>query len=154
MTDIKKILACLNYLGVSSNLNYFAKRMQIQKLIYLIQIFGVDLDYKFNWYLHGPYSSPLTKILFENKNIPRDSSSLTQGETEKLSKLKEFLGEDLQSSHNLEIIVSLHFLLMVGKYHHKSDKEMIELLKEKKPFIPPEKIEKYYEKIKKLIEEK
>jgi uncharacterized protein YwgA len=34
-------------------------RIICQKTVYLLQKFGIDLSYKFDWYIYGPYSKDL-----------------------------------------------------------------------------------------------
>lgn len=44
----------------------FDDRLKLQKTVYLLERgFDVDLGYRFNWYLHGPYSPPLAREAFE-----------------------------------------------------------------------------------------
>jgi len=47
------------------SLNSFDDRLFLQKAIYLLQILGVDLRFRFSWYLRGPYSNALTQCAFE-----------------------------------------------------------------------------------------
>ena len=46
------------------DLSTFQKRLALQKKIYLVQISGLDLRYRYNWYLHGPYCPSLTEDAF------------------------------------------------------------------------------------------
>ena len=62
MNRIPKLLACLNVLGLDK-LDSFVVRKKIQNIVYLLQEFGLDLGYKFNWYLHGPCSADLTQTI-------------------------------------------------------------------------------------------
>jgi uncharacterized protein YwgA len=39
----------------------FNDRLIFQKTIYLLQAFGLYLGYYFSWYIHGPYSTTLTR---------------------------------------------------------------------------------------------
>lgn len=52
-------------LGFNVNMNSFKSRLELQKMIYLLQVNGINLGYKYNWYLHGPYCSDLAKVGFE-----------------------------------------------------------------------------------------
>jgi uncharacterized protein YwgA len=62
----------LNTLGLPLALDTFADRMVIQKTIYLCQMAGIHLGYRYNWYLRGPYSPDLTRDAFE-LNAKQDS---------------------------------------------------------------------------------
>ena len=59
-----ELALALNYLNVPIDLATFSKRFNLQKKIYLAQIAGVDLGYRFGWYIHGPYCKSLTEDLF------------------------------------------------------------------------------------------
>src|SRR5260221_6188475 len=45
-------------------LDTFFPRFNIQKRIYLIQVMGNDLRYRYGWYIRGPYSRNLTADAF------------------------------------------------------------------------------------------
>ncbi len=45
-------------------LEYFAGRLTLQKKVYLLQLTGLDLRYRYNWYLRGPYCPSLTENAF------------------------------------------------------------------------------------------
>lgn len=47
----------------------FEQRLILQKLVYILQEFGVPLNYSFNWYMHGPYSPELTSDAFSYLSI-------------------------------------------------------------------------------------
>ena len=49
-------------------------RILLQKKIYLLQDFGMDLGYGYSWYVHGPYSPDLTAVVY--KIIPEGSEGL------------------------------------------------------------------------------
>lgn len=42
----------------------FDNRLKLQKYVYLARYFGLDLGYRYYMYLHGPYSSKLTKAYY------------------------------------------------------------------------------------------
>lgn len=149
MPEFEKLISYLNYLGIDAKPSSFSKRKQLQKISFMIEeLVGLDVGFKFNWYLHGPYCPELARKLFENeKNNEVRNVKLTEAEQNNLLKLKEFIGNDINSSDNLEILASLCFLLSAGKSQNKNDKEILELLKNKKPFISKEKINEYYTKL-------
>ena len=59
-----KIKNILNELGIKIE-NTSAFRMKLQPIIYLIEAFGIDLGFRFNWFLHGPYDIHLTRRLYD-----------------------------------------------------------------------------------------
>ena len=46
-----------NILGESEE--HFNNRLKIQKYVYLVKYYGLDMSYDYNTYLHGPYSQQL-----------------------------------------------------------------------------------------------
>ncbi|MGQ0791479.1 MAG: hypothetical protein ACT4NJ_04545, partial [Nitrosopumilaceae archaeon] len=62
----EKLFQLCNKLGVEPDISTFSKRKQIQKLTYLLEVFGFDLGFKFSWYVHGPYDSRLTSVLYND----------------------------------------------------------------------------------------
>lgn len=54
----------LSHLGVPFELDSFSKRLNLQKKIYIAQLTGADLGYRYSWYLRGPYSTNLTADAF------------------------------------------------------------------------------------------
>lgn len=47
----------------------FEDRLICQKKIYLLQELGIDLGYKYNWYVYGPYSPALTNYVYSHIDI-------------------------------------------------------------------------------------
>ena len=45
----------------------FSKRLRLQKKVYLLQVTGLELGYRYNWYLRGPYCPALTRDAFTLK---------------------------------------------------------------------------------------
>lgn len=53
------LAAILRELEVPFDVRAWDNRLQIQKAVYLAQVAGVNLGYRFGWYVRGPYSSAL-----------------------------------------------------------------------------------------------
>jgi len=94
-----------------------SKRLVLQKKIYLLQISGLDLRYRYNWYLHGPYCSSLTEdafLLKDELNYDEDFkeytlSSNAKNDIEMAKKIWE-APENVDSRSWLELLASLHYL--------------------------------------------
>jgi hypothetical protein len=54
----------LDALGVKEDVASLDDRKTIQKAVFLGQLSGVDLGYRYGWYLRGPYSPALTRDYF------------------------------------------------------------------------------------------
>lgn len=47
------------------NAEHFDNRFKIQKYVFLAKLFGLDMDYDFGLYLHGPYSKDLASEYYD-----------------------------------------------------------------------------------------
>lgn len=132
----------LNQLEVSSEINTLADRVRVQKAVYLGQLSGVDLGYRFGWYLRGPYCTRLTKDYFEieeaieleeddYKNMELKSS--IKKKLDKVSPvLKKPASVDLEYEEWLELVASYHYL---RKIRECSEKEARAVLENEKPHL-------------------
>lgn len=99
------------------DMNSFDNRLKYQKVVYLLQSFGLSLDYGFTWYLKGPYSSPLAHTLFsieKNPQLYEESKELKfkndHAITEKLIEFRDQLGHNIEDVLYLEVLASLHYI--------------------------------------------
>ena len=111
----------LNKLGrMPLALDSFARRFDLQKRVYLAQVCGADLGYRYGWYLHGPYCRALTADAFllrdEIADGERDFEKYAlredvSGRLERATALSErpaaFRGSEAEW---LELLASLHYL--------------------------------------------
>lgn len=149
----EKINQLCKEMGVEPNLDKFSGRKQLQKLTYLLEAFGLDLGFKFSWYIHGPYDRRLTSVLYDDD--PEDSNRQVpdeyENEKEKLRVLKKFLGSDVHSSKTLELISSIHYLLLVAMPKNADDDTIINNLLDLKPQFSEEETRYYLKKIKETL---
>ena len=101
------------------NMSEFSNRLKYQKIVYLLQSFGLSLDYDFSWYLKGPYSSRLAHVLYYIESHPliyQDSKQLTFKDNdvivEELNKFKKTLGSSINDVLYLEVLASLYYINM------------------------------------------
>lgn len=91
----------------------FEGRLHLQKIVYLLQAFDVNLGYSFSWYLRGPYCSLLATNGFTLDRVynvlpDRDMKFRDQRAQKKFQRFLKFIrGKDLES---LEILASAHYL--------------------------------------------
>lgn len=123
----------------------FGARKVLQKKIYLLQLTGIDLGYRYNWYLKGPYSPALADDTFSLKEeIQYDEefneyvlSTDTEENFGTLKKL-EVLPKDSQAREDewLELVASLHYLKHIAYWREKDNpnfKEVFQKLVNSKP---------------------
>jgi len=102
----------------------FSNRLHLQKIIYLVQAHGINLGYTFSWYLHGPYSTELTRQAFNIDNfsnmkpIKFEDNDVEKSFEEFISKL----GSNKNNDFLLEVASSIHLL---RKMHPTKTKEQI-----------------------------
>lgn len=127
-------------------LNTFSERLQIQKKIYLIQILGFDLGYRFGWYLRGPYCRELTGDAFALKDElaagrkDHEQFHLTDLAIQTIRKAEELwmAPEDLAITNDqwLELLASIHYLRHIAywpKNNSKDFEDIFDLLVSEKP---------------------
>jgi uncharacterized protein YwgA len=116
----RELALVLDQLDVPIDLDTFSKRFNVQKKIYLAQIAGVDLGYRFSWYLRGPYSTTLTEDAFTLKDEIAEGIAdhldyqLLDDVAESLDEAKKLWERppDVGVSDDLwlELLASLHYL--------------------------------------------
>ena len=145
-----RLVAALRELGIEPDIETFAQRKAIQKLVYFLEVFGVNLNFRFGWYLHGPYSSSVTHVLYDNSEMLKmapDPSALNSDERGKIAALRSFLGEDIRSPDTLELLVSMHFLLRSVKGSDYTERDAVDTLRKLKPSFSEQQVQKAYQKI-------
>jgi uncharacterized protein YwgA len=102
------------------SLDTFSQRFNIQKRVYLIQLMGYDLGYRYGWYIKGPYCRHLTADAFtlreELAGGQRDYEGykLSPQATDQIARAKNLWalpnGLSIDSDHWLELLASIHYL--------------------------------------------
>jgi uncharacterized protein YwgA len=135
----------LDAIGQELNLGTFQDRLRIQKKLYLAQLTGLDLGYRFSWYLHGPYCRELTNDAFRLAEQVRDGAR--DHETRHLSPIALTLSarattiwegapSGLSEDDWLELLASLHYLRHISFWPHARKRDLDDLftaLVESKP---------------------
>ncbi|HEX4212150.1 MAG TPA: hypothetical protein VIA06_02335 [Candidatus Dormibacteraeota bacterium] len=107
----------LDTLGVPARVDTFQDRLALQKATYLAQAAGLQLGYRYSWYLKGPYSPDLTRDYFRLVEDPAIGSGFVLGADHlaRLERLAEVArpapGADLERPEWLELLASLHYLI-------------------------------------------
>ena len=123
----------------------FTKRKILQKKIYLLQLTGVDLGHRYNWYLKGPYCPALANDTFTlREEIKYDDdfnnyelNSKTKSKFDTLNKIVSLPDTPETSEPEwLELVASLHYLKHIAYWPGKNNPEfgeVFEKLTESKP---------------------
>lgn len=124
----------LETLGTNTKIDKFDDRKRVQKTTYLGQLTGVDLGYRFGWYLYGPYSPELTRDYYSLASATNDSAleqwTLNDNVKCRLQQLASIMEPpvNLQSVLTvedwLELLASYHYLRSISRLAHEAvDKE-------------------------------
>lgn len=97
------------------DMSSFRGRLLFQKTIQLLQSFGIDCGYRYNWYLRGPYSPDLAKVGYELKDImPKLPDIPIEFEDEadrvRYDRFRAFIHDKKDRPDALEIASSICFL--------------------------------------------
>ena len=136
----------LDELDVSNSITTVDDRKRVQKAVYLGQRAGVDLGYRFSWYLKGPYSPGLTEDYYalaaslhdgetdyeDRELVPHAKHCL--GRIQPLMVVPSELKEALAQEDWLELVASTDYLLTVRKCDLGPAKDV---LQQEKPRLAP-----------------
>ena len=132
----------LENLGVDPKIETQDDRKRVQKAIYIGQLSGVDLGYRFSWYLKGPYSPELTRDYYamaeeiQAGDTSYENKELRPDYLQRLGKIRRFL--DPKTGHDqsewLELLASYHYLRQVSR---KSHEEAVSIFQKQKPNLLP-----------------
>ncbi|MBX5446519.1 hypothetical protein [Sphaerobacter sp.] len=118
----------LTELDIPVKINSLGDRKRVQKAVYLGQLTGVDLGYRFGWYLMGPYSPALTRDYYAlAESLESDESELAgkrlhPSVSQRLRRIRQLLDVPseipLLQEDWLELLASYHFLRHVRGLSH------------------------------------
>lgn len=114
-------------------LDSFSQRLNIQKRIYLTQLMGYDLGYRFGWYIRGPYSRELTEDAFTLKDelaagdTDHEQYQLSDEAVATVRKAEQLWtkpdGLSVSLDHWLELLASVHFLKHIAYWPKGTGKD-------------------------------
>lgn len=140
---LSRVFNQLGFPGI--NMVDFQDRLRYQKIVYLMQNFGLSLGYGYSWYVRGPYSPDLTKDLFTISNDPsifshgRDLKFKEEAAVvSKIGAFKKILGEDLKDPLFLEVLASMVFIKKAHREKKLGNDELKTLLLTLKPRLKQE----------------
>lgn len=116
----------LSELGIPETIETVHDRKLLQKAVYVGQLSGVDLGYRFGWYLMGPYSPALTRDYYDLDEAISEGDRHYEGVQlkapirERLSNVKPLFRVPkkvkLSQTDWLELLSSVHFLRKTSGY--------------------------------------
>ena len=133
MATKKEIQSLFGMFDSEPKLNTLEDRIKMQKLVYLSEVSGIDLGFTFTWYIYGPYSPDLTRVMFEKETGKPSNFSDNHTTKKKIQGLELNLGENIKSGAKLELIASLHYVLSIAKKQKISEKNALQIIYDQKP---------------------
>ncbi len=92
-------------------------RLKLQKTIYLLEEYGMNLGYGFGWYKYGPYSSDLVQdaysVLYAESERYNQETANWEFSDDSKDKFREFetkLEGVLGNAEKLELVASVNFV--------------------------------------------
>lgn len=119
----------------NASIDEFDDRLRLQKLGYLAQKMGSVGGFMFSWYIRGPYSPSLTKLLYdaEDSGMLDTNQSPTLKERQIIEKIEILVGKDrLSDPILLELYASVWYLLP-DKITKKDSEHVIRVFRKTKP---------------------
>lgn len=132
----------LDALDVPSVIDTVDDRKRVQKAVYLGQLTGVDLGYRFSWYLMGPYSPDLTRDYYMLREALESDAGIGSGRrlrpvlSQKLGQVQSLLQvpDDVGLTQEawLELLASVDYLQRVSK---QSSERIRDTIMRQKPHL-------------------
>lgn len=91
-------------------MDQFDDKLQVQKITYLAQEYGIDLGYEFAWNRRGPYCKQVSEHAHVVLNSDVDNDIDLINEKEKLQEFAKIMKLYLNDTDWLEIAASLMYL--------------------------------------------
>ncbi len=148
MGDWEKVKQVFNEIDFKFHVAEFEDRLIAQKIICLLDLKGIDLNYQFNFYIRGPYSPNLAIDYYSNSPVrfaDENSKSLSDEETAIVHQVDQIFGK---SPSLLEIGATYGFVLQKMDV---SPTDALKIVKQKKGFYPDSQIAKGISKAKQLL---
>jgi hypothetical protein len=108
----------------------FDNRIRLQKIFFILKLEGMEMNYTFTWYIHGPYSPQLAVDGYTTQEHLNQKTQLiyesSYDERQMIKKLKNAF-QIINDVNKLELIASYYYLRLFHGNH------AVEILHLKKP---------------------
>jgi hypothetical protein len=131
----------LDTLGIDDRIETVDDRKRVQKAVYLGQLSGIDLGYRYGWYRMGPYCPALTRDYYALESELAAGALETEGRAfnhEAVETLKAIIPllkspmDTVDQEDWLELLASVHFLRKVSG---QNSDEARSILQQQKPHV-------------------
>lgn len=122
------LVLLLDALGVEATIARFSDRKDFQKMVFLAKCAGVDLGYRYGWYVYGPYAPDLARDYYSLDTTSADEIATVRAKykldrrlADRISRAKQAIDSPppagLQRSDWLELLASYAFLRRQKRPH-------------------------------------
>lgn len=129
-----------------TSLDTLEGRIAFQKRIYLLQVSGIDLGYRFGWDVYGPYSPGLAKngVRYESEMVRVEAAvrdlQLTEEARNAIERVRRTMAlppgaPGLTETAWLELLCSLHFIADTLGVDLSETESLTQELVKRKPFF-------------------
>lgn len=135
-------------------LTSFDDRLILQKAVYLLQSAGIQIGFRFHWYLRGPYSPDLTSAAFgilQEGHVGKTELqrwNLDEASADKARKISElFQPKDTKAAiaRRLELLASLLFLSKTKQLNLTEAEKAVAILEQNDKFYSIKDVEQAVE---------
>lgn len=124
--------------GEKFNASSFEKRMEMQKVIYILQEAGIRVgDYDFLWYKHGPYCQSLQDDILCLSGIPDITIRYSEDAKEVIERVKDVFNMKVKYPRSawVECLASLQYLRANIFSLNASKEDIVNNLMTRKPHL-------------------
>ena len=110
MSTPEKLAALFKNINKTPFMDQFDDKLEVQKITYLAQEYGIDLGYEFAWNRRGPYCKQVSEHAHKILDSDVDTDIDWANESEKLQEFAKIIKPYLSNTKWLEIAASLVYL--------------------------------------------
>jgi uncharacterized protein YwgA len=142
--DLKKVVACLKHIGLKEvDIQDYAWRFFIQKMISLAQAMGFSTNYSFTVYIKGPYSRDLARDYYQfaaQVNCLATDYQLSREEEEIVDRIEETVFDGIKTRDDIngrmQLLESVSTAMHITRSCPTlSEGEILSLVKSLKPYL-------------------
>ena len=78
-TQAKQLASIFSQVDKDFSMDRFDDKLEVQKIIYLLQEYGINLGYAYEWYIRGPYCKQVSvdaHDVLDNDIVPQSTEQL------------------------------------------------------------------------------
>ena len=144
---VKLTLRVLNELSFKADMSSFRERLRVQKVVYLLEHFGLQTGWGFSWYIHGPYSPSLAHELYDYGNVDFKRQELGERERRAITRLKEKLDPSAMTAPELEAAAAVVYITRASQGSLLGEAQLVARVRREKPHLQESIVRRYVKKL-------